>query len=234
MGDEGETRGGDEKSLDRLNHELVRRVLNVLTEAPYFYREDDPPLFHYLRRNRSTFKAFFKGTFEWDLLVDARCARLLKRGDRENPALKGSETDAFHLPRRNQCLVFALLLEFFEIEARRVNWDYERDAYLRFFHNDFFEHAKNRFRSLLTDRTPDDGVLRRDIQETWDLLKRYRFIRLIPPTPAEALMLDRREGELYEFLPAVCVYDANVLRDPAWATRLAGAEDGPAEGEPSS
>lgn len=207
-------------SLHRLNQDLVRRALNVLTEAPYFYLEDDRALFQYLRRNRNAFRDFVKYYFGWDLLVDARCARLIKRGDRENPELKSAHVDSFHLPRRNVALVFLILLELFEIECRRVNWQYERDPYLRFFHNDYFEYAKTRFRTLLGDRAPDDGVLRRDIQETWTVLIKYRFIRPIPPTPAELLVMDRKQGELYEFLPAVMCYDSNVLRDPDWLARL--------------
>jgi hypothetical protein len=207
-------------TLHRLNQELVQRAMNVLTEAPYFYLEDDRALFQYLRRNRNAFRDFVKYYFGWDLIVDARCARLIKRGDRENPELKGAHVDTFHLPRRNLALVFLILLEFFEIECRRVNWQYERDAYLRFFHNDYFEHAKARFRALLGERAPEDGVLRRDIQETWTVLIKYRFIRPIPPTPAELLVMDRKQGELYEFLPAVLCYDSNVLRDADWLERL--------------
>lgn len=207
-------------SLHRLHQDLVRRALNVLTEAPYFYLEDDRALFQYLRRNRNAFQNFAKFYFGWDLIVDARCARLIKRGDRENPELKSGHVDSFHLPRRNLALVFLILLELFEIEYRRVNWQYERDPYLRFFHNDYFEYAKGRFRALLGDRAPDDGALRRDIQETWTVLIKYRFIRPIPPTPAELLVMDRKQGELYEFLPAVMCYDSNVLRDPDWLERL--------------
>ncbi len=206
-------------ALDEVNRETVRRALNVLTEAPYFYREDDPVLFQDLRRRRAAFEDFFKRYFGWDLIVDTRCARLLKRG-RENPALRDSEHDAFRLTRRNQCLVFALLLEYFELEGRRTNWDVERDPPLRFFHNEFYEHTRRRFRELLGDRAPDDAALRREIQDTWNTLKHYRFIRYIPPTPAEANEEPAREGELYEFLPAIYFYDTRTLSDPAWIERL--------------
>lgn len=212
-------------SLHRLNNDLVRRALNVLTESPYFYLEDDRALFQYVRRNRVVFGEFVKYYFGWDLVVDARCARLIKRGERENPELKGTHVDSFHLPRRNLALIFLLLLELFEIEYRRVNWQYERDPYLRFFHNDYFEYAKTRLRVLLGDRAPDDGALRRDIQETWEILKKYRFIRPIPPTAAELLVMDRKQGELYEFLPAVLCYDSNVLRDQNWLDRLKSQPD---------
>lgn len=207
-------------SLQRLNQDLVRRVMNVLTEAPFFYLEDDRALFQYARRHRAAFRDFVKYYFGWDLVIDARCARLIKRGERENPELKSAHVDTFHLPRRNLSLVFLILLELFEIEQRRVNWQYERDAYLRFFHNDFFEYAKTRFRALLGERAPDDSALRRDVQETWAILIKYRFIRPIPPTPAELLVMDRKQGELYEFLPAVTCYDSNVLRDADWVARL--------------
>jgi len=211
--------------IDHLDQEQVRRILNVLTEAPYFYQEDDLPLFQYLRRRKAAFEDFFKLYFGWDLVVDAHCARLLKR-ERANEALRDGELDAFRLTRRNHCLAFALLLEFFEFEARRTNWDADKDAYLRFFYNDYLDHARRRLRELLGERMPEDAALLREVQETWDILKRYRFIRFVPPLPTESEAA-KQAGELYEFLPAIYLYDTRVLSDPAWIDRLKSAEESP-------
>ena len=40
-------------ALDRRGRERVRAVLNVLTEATFFYKEDDPDLFFFLCRNQA-------------------------------------------------------------------------------------------------------------------------------------------------------------------------------------
>src|SRR2546428_12128664 len=44
-----------ELSLDRRGLERVRAVLNVLPESTFFYREDDPDLFFFLRRYQAGF-----------------------------------------------------------------------------------------------------------------------------------------------------------------------------------
>lgn len=219
-----ESEDGRQLGIDRVDQEQRRRLLNVLTEAPFFYEDDDSDLFQTLRRRKAAFAEFFKKYFGWELLVDEQCARLLKRGKPENKALLSSQIDAFALTRRNQCIAFALLLEYFEVEARRANWDRERDGHLKFFFHEFVGYARNRFADLLGERAPEDSTLQKDIRDTWDILKRYRFIRFIEPTPAEVLA-GVAERELYEFLPAVYLYDSHVLSDASWIENLKAASD---------
>jgi hypothetical protein len=38
----------------------VRAVLNILVEAPYFYRQDQEDVFFFLRRHRTEFEAFYR------------------------------------------------------------------------------------------------------------------------------------------------------------------------------
>ena len=57
---------------------LVRSVLNILMESPYFYKKDDPARFLALQRNKRAFAAFFEKFYGWELLMDAQCARLYK------------------------------------------------------------------------------------------------------------------------------------------------------------
>ena len=229
-----------QRTLAHVPDALTRRFLNVLTEAPYFYREDDPQLYHDLRRRQGAVAKFFDWYFGWELVVEERCARLIKR-KRENGALLDSQVDAFHLTRRSAILVFALALEFYELEARRASFDPDKEN-LRFFFKDFLDHAKRRFRELLGDRTPEDALLRKNVAEAWELLQKYRFIRHIRPTASE--LADSREsgGGLYEFLPAVALYDSSVLADSEWLSRLKSAapeegsvprEDAPSEEYPS-
>jgi len=223
-----ETEDGRQLGIDRVDQDQRRRLLNVLTEAPFFYVDDDPDLFQSLRRRKAAFADFFKRYFGWELLVDEQCARLLKRGRPENKALLSSQLEAFSLTRRNHCIAFALLLEYFEVEARRTNWDRERDGHLKFFFHEFIDYARSRFAELLGERAPEDSALQKDIRDTWDILKRYRFIRFIEPTPAEKLA-GVSGRELYEFLPAVYLYDSHVLSDASWIENLKAASDA---GEP--
>ena len=67
-----------ELGLDRLKLERVRAVLNVLTESTFFYREDNPDLFFFLRKNRAAFEELIERYFGWRIYVDRHCARLLK------------------------------------------------------------------------------------------------------------------------------------------------------------
>jgi hypothetical protein len=232
MSEETKAAKGETQTLgiEHVDRERARRIVNVLTEAPYFYRDDDPDLFQYLRRYKAAFDQFFEKFFGWALIADGRCARLFKR-KRENRALLDSQSDAFGLTRRNQCLAFALLLEYFEVEARRTNWDADRDENLRFFYYEFLEHCKRRFAELLGERAPDDAALQREIGSTWDVLLRYRFVRFVEPTAAERMEGSAKGALLYEFLPAVYLYDTRVLADPGWVEKLKTA---PEEAAPSN
>jgi hypothetical protein len=217
-----------QRTLAHVPNALIRRILNVLTEAPYFYREDDPRLFHDLRRRQAAIAKFFDWYFGWELVVEERCARLIKR-KRENNALLDSQVDSFQLTRRSAILVFALALEFYELEARRASFDPDKEN-LRFFYKDFLDHAKRRFRELLGDRTPEDAQLRKNVAEAWDLLQKYRFIRYIRPTAAELADSHESGGGLYEFLPAIALYDSSVLADSEWLSRLKSASQEDAVG----
>lgn len=48
----------------------VRAVLNILLEAPYFYKTDDERLFLVLMRCKKAFAAFFEKFYGWELVMD--------------------------------------------------------------------------------------------------------------------------------------------------------------------
>src|SRR2546425_6724196 len=102
-------------ALARRGRERAGAVLNVLTESTFFYKEDDPDLFFFLRRNRAAFRELFENYFGWRFHLDRQCARLLKERQ-YNEALRPSQRALFDLRRRDECLLFALLLEFHEEE----------------------------------------------------------------------------------------------------------------------
>ena len=93
--------------------EFVRALLNILMETPYFYRSDNEELFFFLRRHRNEFAAFFDTYYGWSLFMDAKCARVYKP-KWYNEAVTEANRDAFDFRRRDECLGFMILLEFFE------------------------------------------------------------------------------------------------------------------------
>ncbi|RLC45541.1 MAG: hypothetical protein DRI23_13410, partial [Candidatus Cloacimonadota bacterium] len=68
---------GSDRFLEHLNNYHVRAVLNILTESPFFYRNDDVDLFDYVRSNQDDFHQFFTHFFGWELYVDRRVAGLI-------------------------------------------------------------------------------------------------------------------------------------------------------------
>lgn len=209
--------------FDKLNGPRVTAVLNVLGEAPFFYREDDAEVFAFLRRNRAEFARFYQELYGWELTVDARTARLYK--DRwHNPALRPSQRDVFDLTRRADCLGFLLLLEFHVrlLEANNLAGDDHESP--RFLFGELFAFARTRLGEELGSAPPDEEV-RRTLRGLWPTLERYRFVRPVPRDD------DGDDGEdedrvIYEALPALHHYDLRRLGPAA----LAGAFRG--QGEP--
>ena len=97
--------------------QLVRAALNILMESPYFYKEDDERAFLTVLRYRQSFAAFFEKFFGWTLVADAKCVRLHKP-KWFNEAITVPNRDMFGFTRRDECVGFRLLLEFFERESR--------------------------------------------------------------------------------------------------------------------
>ncbi len=195
--------------LDRRSIERVRAALNVLTEATFFYPEDDPDLFFFLRRNQAAFRQFFEHYFGWRLYVDRRCARLIKERQ-YNDRLRPSQRALFDLRRRDECLLFTLLLEFHEEEGQRQGAGPDDDRNLRFLLSDFVSFAIRRCREELGEASPPDKRLLEAAQPLFEQLDRHRFIRLVDQKPAEtgeALPAGMDEYLLYEFLPGIRSYD---------------------------
>lgn len=206
--------------FDKLNGPRVTAVLNVLGEAPCFYREDDADVFAFLRRNRAEFARFYEELYGWELTVDARTARLYK--DRwHNPALRPSQRDLFDLTRRSDCLGFLLLLEFHArlLEANNLAGDDAESP--RFLFGELFEFARTRLGEEL-DSVPSDDEVRRTLRGLWPALERYRFVRPVPRDHGEE---DGEEDRvIYEALPALYHYDLRRLGPSALARALGGPD----------
>ncbi len=57
--------------IDRGDHvaQDIRAILNLLLEAPYFYKSDDERLFLVLMRYKKAFSAFFEKFYGWELVM---------------------------------------------------------------------------------------------------------------------------------------------------------------------
>ena len=199
-------------ALDRRGRERVRAVLNVLTESTFFYRDDDADLFFFLRRNQAAFRELFEGYFGWRLYVDRQCARLIKERH-YNEAVRPSQRALFDLRRRDECLLFALLLEFHEEEGQRQGVTPDDDRRLRFLLADFVTFAIRRCREELGDATPPEARLFEATRPLFEQLERHRFVRLVDKKQAEAgdeLPAGMAEHLLYEFLPGIRCYDPSL------------------------
>lgn len=218
--------------FDKIPKARVQSVLNVLVEAPFFYKADDPDLFAFLRRNRAEFARFYEELFDWRLVVDTRSARLYKTRW-HNRALKPSQHDVFDLTRRDDCLAFLMVLEFYEHLLEERNVDLDDPDPLRFEFGELFAFARERFAAELFDLAPDDDGVRALLRRLVPTLLRYRFLREISPDRDERVGLDP-DRLIYECLPALHHYDVRVLARPALrevfgAAAAPEAADAPAE-----
>ena len=191
--------------------ERVRAVLNLLVESPYFYRNDDEELFFFLRRYRSTFEEFYTESYGWRLLVDDKCARVFKERW-YNRDITESNRDIFGFRRRDECIAFMMLLEFFEhqVEEHAVTTD-KRDN-LRFRFGDLLQYCQQRFVALFPDdvRYSEEHVRAKILRPIMPVLERYRLLRkLLPPADMEATAADT----IFEALPALYHYNSKRLHE---------------------
>jgi Protein of unknown function (DUF2398) len=214
--------------FDKIHQGRARQVLNVLTEAPFFYPDDDPDLFLFLRRNKAEFARFFEETFGWDLVVEARCARLYKPRW-YNKALRPSQHDVFELSRRDDCVAFLMVLEHYERLLDQSGASVDDPEPPRFYFGELLEFAVGRFAEELGEATPGEAEVRKILRGLMPSLLRFRFLREVEP-PRDVQGLDP-ENLIYECLPALHHYDVRRLAPRAMASffGLAGAGESEAE-----
>ncbi len=214
--------------FDKLNGPRVTAVLNVLGEAPFFYREDDVELFQFLRRNRAEFARFFDELYGWELVVDGRTARVYKEVW-HNRALRRSQHDVFDLTRRDECLAFLLLLEFHGRLLEQHNLAGDDPESPRFLFGELFAFARTRLMEELGAVAPVEDEVRRLLRALWPTLERYRFVRAVTRDDGDGdgsgagRHDDGDDHVLYEALPALHHYDIRRL-GPAVLARAFGAE----------
>jgi len=199
-------------TLGKVGAEKAQRVLNVLLESPFFYRDDDVDLFGLLRRRQSLFQEFFEIFFGWELYVDQQVARLIKPKT-FNPQLKPSQRHVFRITGRHQYVLFILLLEFYQHQADEQNVDLDRETEVRFVLADFVEFAFKRYREELGNGMPEEAFILGEMRSLFKKLEHHRFIALAETTGVvteEGLAAGfTREGAssvLYAMLPGLRCY----------------------------
>lgn len=196
----------------------VRAVLNILIESPYFYQTDDRDgeLFPFLLRYRREFADFFKDYYGWDLVFDqlpkAKCARVFKQKWYNN-AISEGKRHWFKFTKRDECLGFMLLLEFFEQQLSEQNMSVEDRDNLRFYFSDLLNYTQKRFVELYPDlsETYTPETVRKLLRDVLPVLEQYRFLEKIKAEAGENISDNQA---IYEALPAIYHYSATRLSYP--------------------
>jgi hypothetical protein len=210
--------------LMRQHPERVKQVTNMLVESPYFYREDNEECFLYLRRHMEEFRRFFEQYFDWQLIMDMKCARVYK--DKwYNEAIPKRSRMQFNFSRRDECIAFMLLLRFFEHQLEEQSLTVESQISPRFRFGDLLDYTQAGFLELGFDpnKYTLEHVRANILREMMPVLEQYRFIQKIQPDPG---MRVRSEDVIYEARPALYHYNAGILRNPLTEDNDSAADDG--------
>jgi len=221
-------------SLDELlqsptSSDKVQAVLNLLLEAPYFYKTDHEDLFMFLRRYTKEFSEFFETNFGWQLTVDAKCGRVFKPRW-YNEKITPSNRDMFNFTKRDECIAFMLVLEFFETKLEEAAIGIDDPENLRFLFGDLLDFEILRFQETFPESIENygDEAVRRILRQIMPQLERYRFLLKIKP-PDDTVIL--QEEIIYECLPAMWHYTANAVARPVDADPSSVPEATPEVGE---
>ncbi|MFZ2655463.1 MAG: DUF2398 family protein [Victivallales bacterium] len=191
----------------------AKAVLNILLESPYFYRSDNDNLFLFLRRHQQEFKNFFSENFGWELIMDGKCARVHKE-TWFNEAITPTSRLQFHLGRRDECIAFMLLLEFYEKLLDENSMTAEDAANPHFKFGDLLEHQQRRFTELFEKecgKYTAEHIRKNILSPLMSRLIRYRLVREIPRPHGLEITWDEY---IYEALPALYHYNAGRLGNP--------------------
>ncbi len=190
------------------NREMVVKINNILTESAWFYKTDDPELFYDLHHNEHAFAEFFRRNFNWELRIDAKCARLVK--DRVYNAELGSGTVMFKLRGRDEYIAFLLMIEFYEKLLSEQSLSANDRENPTFTFGEYLEHVALRMQALFPERTDIDAesIKKRTLRALMDKLIDYRFIKPLPRDTGEIVSY---EQTIYEALPACYQYNPAAL-----------------------
>jgi hypothetical protein len=183
----------------------TRRVLNVLLEAPFFYVEDDPELFAYLRRHRTELARFFLEVFDWQLVVETSVARVHK-SEWHNDAITKKRRGTFEPTRPGECIALLVLLDLHD-RLRSTEGELSRP---RVTMGALLQHAAQRLAELGLQDRYDETTLRGLYRDLVPTLMRHRLVRELEERQAGG-----DSARTYELLPGLGLYDARALSDEA-------------------
>lgn len=163
------------EAFSRVGPEKARRILNVLTEAPFFYRTDDVDLFGVLRRNAELFEDFFTSLFGWQLHVDSQLARIIKPVTC-NPRLTPRQRHMFRISGRHEYVILTLLLEFHQLQADQQNLNLDECDEVCFVLADFIEFVFGRYQEELGEDSPTEDRLLETMRSLFGKLEQHRFM----------------------------------------------------------
>ncbi|NCB40659.1 MAG: DUF2398 family protein [Erysipelotrichia bacterium] len=211
---------GDNEQIEKIGRETFMPILNILTENPFFYASDDPVRFNSLRRHKSAFEKFFKRFFDWRLYVDSKMARLIR--DRSfNPSLKSAHKRVFNLTGRVECILFMILLEFYEHECEEQSLSYDDADNIRFAFGSYFDFV----RKVFVDRNIEQRLTERELDvEARNLLRKLEQYRLISVVERDGQFAGGADELLIEALPGLNCYESRNLAARV-IDKTFGAED---------
>ncbi|MBR4664148.1 MAG: DUF2398 family protein [Lentisphaeria bacterium] len=184
-------------------------INNILLESAWFYKTDDPERFYELQHYESAFREFYRKNFGWELRLDSKCARLVKKKI-FNPELGHAGIVEFKLQGRNEYIAFLLLIEFYEKLLSEQSLSASDRENPRFLFGEYLEYTVNRMRALFPERTDleAEAVKKNILRPLMPKLLTYRFLRELPREAGERVEQDK---VIYEALPACYQYNAGAL-----------------------
>ncbi|MDD5698594.1 MAG: DUF2398 family protein [Victivallaceae bacterium] len=221
------------ENIDKLKEkypEQVKKVLNLLLETAYFYRSDNEDMFLFLRRYQQEFRDFFRTYFDWELIMDNKCARVYK-SSWFNEAVKNTDRMQFRLGGRDECIAFMLLIEFYEKLLEDDSMTTEDNRNPRFRIGELLEFQQRRFAELFPDeqaKYTDEYLLKTVLKRLMPQLLRYRFLAEVPRPQGMRLA---REQFIYEAMPALYHYNTGRLAAPVGETVQFDEADSETDGD---
>lgn len=219
----------ENEQIEKIGRETFMPILNILTENPFFYASDDQVRFNSLRRHKSAFEKFFSRFFGWRLYVDSKMARLIR--DRSfNPALKTVHRKAFNLTSRVECILFMVLLEFYEHECEEQNANYDDSYNIKFFFGSYFDFVRKVFAERKLEHRLNDREL--DV-EARGLLRKLEYYRLVSVVERDGQLPGKTSELEIEVLPGLNCYESKNLAaqviEKVYGTDEPEFEDNPSE-----
>ena len=197
----------ENEQIEKIGRETFMPILNILTENPFFYASDDQVRFNSLRRHKSAFEKFFSRFFGWRLYVDSKMARLIR--DRNfNPALKTLHRKAFNLTSRVECILFMILLEFYEHECEEQSAHYDDADNIRFYFGSYFDFV----RKVFAERRLEHRLNERELDvEARGLLRKLEYYRLVSVVERDGQLPGKTSELEIEVLPGLNCYESKNL-----------------------